>query len=617
MALNHYPRWKNILITVIVLLGLVYSLPNVFGEDPAIQVSSLKTTDVDDSTQTRIKIAMDGAGLKYTMARDGKDVMLRFTSTNDQLSAKETLSTLLGPQYVVALNLAPAIPNVLRMIGATPMKLGLDLRGGVHFLLQVDMQAAFERQLDGYAETLRARLREEKLRYRAIDVNKTSLQIRFATKEDQLAAITLIQQDAPGLALEPSALDDAFYIKATLSLIEQKNIQNYAIDQSMNTLRNRVNELGVAEALVQRQGADRIVVELPGVQDTAHAKDILGKTASISFYIVDNDHNARDYVNARPPAGTVMFNDRDGQPHLFDRRVVLSGDSIVGAQPGSDEMGQPAVSIQLGGNTRQFSRVTGENINNQMGTVFIETRYLDVVRNGQTVREPETTYEVISIATIRSRLGNRFQITGLSNQESRNLALLLRAGALPAPIDIVEERIVGPSMGLENIKQGMISLLVGLGLVLAFMMAYYRQFGIIANIALLTNLLLLVAILSMIDATLTLPGIAGLVLTMGMAVDANVLIFERIREELRAGQGPQAAIQAGFEKAFITIVDANLTTFIAGLSLFAIGSGPVKGFAIILIIGLGTSVFTAVTVSRAIVNMWYGGKRLQKISIGI
>jgi preprotein translocase subunit SecD len=617
MALNHYPRWKNILITGIVCLGLVYALPNVFGEDPAVQISSLKTVDVDDSTQARIKVGLQNAGIKYTVEQQNHDLMLRFTTTTDQLAAKDLLVSSLGPDYMVALNLAPAIPKFLRVIGASPMKLGLDLRGGVHFLLQVDMQAAFQRHLDGYAQTLRARLREEKLHYRAIDVNKLSMQIRFSNKEDQLAAMTMIKQEAPGLDLEPSTQADAFYIKATLSLIEQKNVQNYAIEQSMNTLRNRVNELGVAEALVQRQGADRIVIELPGIQDTAHAKEILGKTASISFYIIDNDHNPRDYVNARPPGGTVMFNDRQGQPHIFDRRVVLTGDSIVGAQPGADEMGQPSVSIQLGGNTREFSRITGENINKQMGTVFIETRYHDVVENGQTIREPETTYEVISIATIRSRLGNRFQITGLNGQESRNLALLLRAGALPAPIDIVEERIVGPSMGLENIKQGMLSLVVGLGLVLSFMMAYYRAFGVIANIALLSNLVLLVAVLSIIDATLTLPGIAALVLTMGMAVDANVLIFERIREELRAGQGPQASIQAGYEKAFVTIVDANLTTFIAGLSLFSIGSGPIKGFAIILIIGLVTSVFSSVTVSRVIVNMCYGGRRLDKISIGI
>lgn len=617
MAANRYPRWKNLLILLVLCVAFVYALPNVFGEDPAVQISSLKTVDVDDSTLARIKMALDGAGLKYELEHENHDLLLRFHNTNEQLAAKDLLAQTLGTDYMVALNLAPAIPPYLRVIDATPMKLGLDLRGGVHFLLQIDMHAAFERQLDGYAETLRTRLREERIHYRSVDVNNTALQLRFANKTDQLAALTLIKGEFTGLDLEASDLGDAFYVKATLNMAEQKNVQNYALEQSMNTLRNRVNELGVAEALVQRQGADRIVVELPGVQDTAHAKEILGKTASISFYIVDSDHNPRDYVTQRPPAGTVLYLDREGAPHLFDRRVVLSGDSIVGAQPGVDEMGQPSVSIQIGGNTRQFSRVTGENINRQMGTVFIETRYNTVVQNGQTIREPETTYQVISIATIRSRLGNRFQITGLSAQESRNLALLLRAGALPAPIDIVEERIIGPSMGLENIEKGMISLAAGLGLVLVFMMAYYRTFGLIADIALVTNLILLVAVLSIIDATLTLPGIAGLVLTMGMAVDANVLIFERIREELRGGQGVQAAIQSGYEKAFVTIVDANLTTFIAGLSLFSIGSGPIKGFAIILIIGLVTSVFTAVTVSRAIVNICYGGRRLEKLSIGI
>lgn len=618
MLLNRYPRWKNVLVVVLLLVGFVYALPNMFGEEPAVQISALKQGRIDAAFQTRVEHALKAADIPYRITVHPDNMLLRFKSTNTQLKAKDLLESTLGRDYMVALNLAPAVPNAFRFIGASPMKLGLDLRGGVHFLLQVDMPAAQKRHLESMAEMLRTRLREEKIRYRTIGVQQLALNLRFQSAETQAQALKLMKQEFPGLVTTLTQDGESYFIHANLSEQQEKEMRDYAIDQSMTTLRNRVNELGVAEAIVQRQGAERIVVELPGVQDTAHAKEILGKTASLNFYIVNHEHDARQYMNSKPPAGTVLYYDREGRPTLFDRKVVLSGESIVSAQSGIDEYGKAEVNITLGGNTRYFSKITGENIQNQMGTVFIETHFEDMDVDGEVKRVSKTTYEVISVATIQSRLGNRFRISNMSSpQEARNLALLLRAGALPAPIDIVEERIIGPSLGMENITMGMISLGVGLALVLLFMMGYYRFFGLLADIALLMNLVLLVAVLSIIGATLTLPGIAGIVLTMGMAVDANVLIFERIREELRNGSTVQASISAGFDKAFITIVDAQLTTFIAALALFSIGSGPIKGFAITLIIGLLTSVFTAVTVSRAMVNALFGGKTLKRLSIGI
>jgi preprotein translocase subunit SecD len=618
MVLNKYPLWKNALVVVILLMGLLYALPNAFGDDPALQISSLKTAELDQAAQAQVILALEQADIPYQSEFEKGDLLLRFNNADAQLQAKDLLTPMLGNDYIVALNLAPAVPNWMRFIGANPMKLGLDLRGGVHFLLQVDVPAAEERYLDSFAETLRTRLREDSIRYRNVTAQGDELRITFNDETMKSEGMSLIRREFPGLQVSDTRAANNLLVSFKLTDAEQKEVRDYALDQSMITLRNRVNELGVAEAVVRRQGLDRIVVELPGVQDTARAKEILGKTASLSFHMVNNDYDPSQYVNSRPPAGTVLYYDRDGRPWIFDRRVVLSGDNIVGAQSGFDEYGKPAVFIQLGGSTRYFSKITGENIGNGMGSVFVETRFYDKEENGETVRVSETTYDVISVATIQSRLGNRFQITNLqSAEESRNLALLLRAGALPAPIDYVQERVIGPSLGAENIKKGLVSLGAGLLLVLIFMAIYYNAFGVIADIALLVNLVLIAAVLSLIGATLTLPGIAGIVLTMGMAVDANVLIFERIREELRNGQSPQSSIQAGFDKAFSTIVDAQLTTFIAALALFSMGSGPVKGFAITLIIGLLTSVFTAVMVSRAMVNFTFGGKTLKKLAIGI
>lgn len=618
--LNRYPLWKNILIIFVLVLGFVYAIPNFFGEDPALQISALKQAAVDDATMKNIETNLDDAKIPYTTERSNGSLLIRFKNTNQQLQAKDQLAHILGSDYVVALNLAPAVPGIFRAVSAMPMKLGLDLRGGVHFLLQVDVDAAIKRHLDGFVEGIKSRLREDKIHYRNVSVSGETLDLRFETDNDRQQAANMLRNEFRGLVVvaDKGGESDSFPIQASLSPAEQKTVNDYALEQSINTLRNRVNELGVAEAVVQRQGQDRIVVELPGVQDTAYAKEILGTTASLEFHMVNYQNDPSQYINSRAPAGTVMYVDRAGRPHLFDRKVVLSGENIIGAQSGFDEMGKPAVFIQLGGDVRQFSRITGENVGNGMGTIFVETRYQTREVDGQKVRVPETHYEVISVATINQRLGNRFQITNMeSATEAKNLALLLRAGALPAPIDIIEERIIGPSMGEENIQKGMISLVVGLSLIMLFMIVYYRVFGLIANLGLVLNLVLLLAVLSIIGATLTLPSIAAIVLTLGMAVDANVLIFERIREEMHIGHSVQASISAGYDRAFVTILDANLTTFIAALALFSIGSGPIKGFALTLILGLATSVFTAVSVTRLVVNAAYGGRVLKKLPIGM
>jgi preprotein translocase subunit SecD len=619
MVLNRYPLWKNGLILLVLLLGCFYAIPNFFGEDPALQISDLRQAAVDEATLDRIKTTLKNENIPFMAERGAGNLLIRFKNTQQQLEAKESLGTLLGNDYIVALNLAPAVPSFFRSLGAQPMKLGLDLRGGVHFLMQVDVNAAIKRHLEGFVEGIKSRLREEKIRYRAVAMVNNQLSLSFASETDREDAANLLHREFPGLQLlAEKAQGDAFPLTASLTPAEEKSIRDYTLDQSMNTLRNRVNELGVAEAVVQRQGQDRIVVELPGVQDTAYAKEILGKTASLEFLMANTQYDPYQYQTTRPPAGTILYYDREHRPHLFDRKVVLSGDSIIGAQSGFDDMGKPAVFIQLGGDVRQFSRITGENVGNGMGTIYVDTRYSTQEVNGEKIRVPETSYQVISVATINQRLGNRFQITNMqSTTEARNLALLLRAGALPAPIDTIEERIIGPSMGSENIQKGIVSLVVGLSLILIFMVAYYRQFGLIANLGLVLNLIMLLAVLSIIGATLTLPGIAAIVLTLGMAVDANVLIFERIREEIHHGQTIQSSINAGYNRAFVTILDANITTFIAALALFSIGSGPIKGFAITLILGLFTSVFTAVSVTRALVNGLYGGRALKKLPIGM
>jgi preprotein translocase subunit SecD len=607
MAPNQYPLWKNILIILIVVLGAVYALPNLFGEDPAIQISAING-EVNQQTVTQVETVLNNAHIPYHIESENERILVRFESADNQLTARDLVAKDLGENMVVALNLAPSTPNGLRVLHAKPMKLGLDLRGGVHFLLEIDTSSVEARSLESYLSDVRTRFREQDIRYRGIEINSAKqLVIRFDDEATQRAAQHLINLEFPGIELMAHPSGQIYTLEGGLSELAMRETLNFAVDQTMTTLRNRVNELGVSEALVQRQGANRIVVELPGVQDTAMAKDILDKMATVEFRLVNTDN----------AIGETLY-ERNGTAVVLERQIVLTGDSVVGAQSGFDEFGKPAVFIQLGGDARAFSRMTGDNIGRPMATIYIESRFVDKVVNGETVRTVEQTKEVVSVATINSALGNRFQITGLgSGEESRTLALLLRAGALPAPIDIVEERTVGPSLGIDNIKAGIGSTLAGLSLVLLFMIFYYRTFGVIANIALIINLILIIAILSVLGATVTLPGIAAIVLTLGMAVDANVLIFERIKEEIKQGNSPQASIYAGFEKAFVTIIDAQLTTFIAALALFSLGSGPVRGFAVTLIIGLITSVFTAVMVSRMIVNRYYGKRNVDKLSIGI
>lgn len=621
MALNRYPAWKNGLIVLIVILGIIYALPNLFGENPALQILGTRGQTIDQALVNQIDTELKDKGYAVKdITHNDKSILIRLLNVDEQLPAQEDLKTLLGNNYIVALSLAPAAPQWLQNIGATPLKLGLDLRGGVHFLMEVDIESALRQRLESYQNEIRAALRKENIRYSGIELNRQNqLVIRFKDKLMEQKASDFLKREFDQLSFLPSDVaTNAYALVGGFTQTAETEIRDYVMEQSMTTLRNRVNELGVSEASVERQGTQRIIVQLPGILDTARAKEIIGKTATVQFLLVDENADPYAAVRGRIPPSDKVIYDREGEPHVFHSRVILSGNQIIGATSSYDEYNRPEVNIRIGGNTRNFTKTTQENIGKAMGTIYIETRYEPKIINGEEKRVKQTVEEVISIATIQSALGNRFRITGLASpEEARNLALLLRAGALPAPIDIIEERTIGPSLGEENIKKGFLSVLVGLILLLVFMLFYYNAFGIIADIALIVNLVLLLSILSAIGATLTLPGIAGILLTLGMAVDANVLIFERIREELRNKTSPQAAIYAGFEKALSTIVDANLTTFIAAMALFSIGSGPVRGFAITLSIGLITSVFSATMVSRAIVNGFFGNRRLKKLPIGV
>ncbi len=623
--LNQYPLWKYLLILVVVVVGGIYALPNLYGEDPALQISATRGASADQSTVSRVEAILDEAGLKpKRIERDARGILVRFHNTEDQLKAQDLVRDALGQNYVVALNLAPATPEWLRALNAKPMYLGLDLRGGVHFLMEVDMEAAVKQALERYKSDARSLLRENKVRYLSIRLEQDAdggpghlrLKFRDAAKRDQ--ARKLLRKEFSGLQFREQEDERYAYLLVSLSPQEIAEVKKFALQQNITTLRNRVNELGVAEPLIQQQGVDRIVVQLPGVQDTARAKEILGATATLEFRMVDEEHSALSAVKGRVPPGSKLYYERNGEPILLKNQVMLTGDYIVDASSGLDaQTGSPAVFISLdskGG--RIFTQATKENVGKLMAVVFIETKIDRRKVGDKVVRTKRKVEEVINVARIRERLGSRFQITGLdSTEEARDLALLLRAGALAAPVDIVEERTVGPSLGQENIDQGFLSVMTGFALVLVFMALYYKGFGLIANLALTLNLVLIVAILSMLQATLTLPGIAGIVLTVGMAVDANVLIFERIREELRNGVGVQTAIDAGYSKAVSTIADANITTLIAAVVLFALGTGPIKGFAVTLSIGILTSMFTAIMGTRAVVNLVYGRRRTKHLSI--
>lgn len=637
-----YPRWKYFVLLVSLILGLIYALPMLYGEDPAVQITGLKMEIVDENTLGKVQALLDSAEDKYKsiqLEKQDNSLMVRFYDTETQLKAQDRIKQSLGPNYSVALNLAPVTPYWLQVLGAHPMKLGLDLRGGVHFLMEVDVDSVVARRMDSYYLEIPKLLREAKVHYQKIDrMTPTQFKIIFDNVQERTNGLETLKKNTDEFSfstVENSTLKESANKESANNtnnapnnntttsnnnnnsksnnnalLVEMspqalKELRNDTVEQTISTLRNRVNELGVAEALVQRHGANRIVVELPGIQDTAYAKDILGKTATLKFYMMDETHDVQEVLKGKPVAGSKLFFDREGRPVLVKNQLILTGDSITNATTGQDRDGRPSVNVRLGGDINLFTKTTRDNVGHPIVTVYVESK------NGKT----EET--VINVANITTALGNNFQITGMKQKEARDLSLLLRAGAMPAPVSIVEERIVGPSMGQENIQMGMISMAVGLFLVLAFMAFYYSVFGWIANVALVANLILLTALMSLIGATLTLPGIAGIVLTLGMAVDANVLIFERIREELRLGLTPQASIHRGFEYAFATILDSNLTTLIVAVILFGVGTGPIKGLAVTLSIGILTSLFTGTMGTRALVNLVYGGRTIKRLRVGV
>lgn len=614
--LNHNPLWRYLVVLLVLLVGTLYALPNLYPEDPAIQVTATRGGDVQQDSLVLLqkRFEAENIPLKAIELQDGQ-LLARFHNTEDQLRAREVVSRALGVNYVTALNMAATTPDWLAAIGASPMNLGLDLRGGVHFLMAIDMQAAIDKQLEDLAQVFRADLREARIRFRGIqaDIERGLVTLQFRNSDDTAAARRLIGQDRD---LDVSSGPVEFSLQVAMSETRVAEIREYALQQNITIIRNRVNEIGVAEPIVQRQG-ERIIVQLPGVQDTARAKEILGATATLEFRLVDENVDLNDALAGRVPPSAEMYYDRDGRPVVLQRRVMLTGDRITGANSSFDEYGRPQVNISLdaqGGN--MFSQATRNAIGRGMATVFIEYKPTDEIGpDGNPVLEK--VEEVINVATIQARLGRSFRITGIQNPgEAHNLALLLRAGALLAPTQIIEERTIGPSLGQENIELGQTAIMYGLVAVLIFMVLYYRGFGLIANAALVVNLVLIVGIMSMIPgATLTLPGMAGIVLTVGMAVDANVLIFERIREEIRDGRSVQQAIHHGYDKALSTIADANVTTLIAALILFGVGTGPIKGFAVTLMIGIVTSMFTAIVGTRLLVNMIWGGRRVQSLPI--
>lgn len=616
---NKYPLWKNVLLVLIAVIGFIYAIPNLFSEDPVLQISSQASVSPADM-EMQAKTLMDKSNIAYrSMATSDEGLEIRFSSTDTQLVARDLLKNGLGDHYTVALNLAPSTPHWLRVLHAEPMKQGLDLRGGVHFLLEVDIDSVINRRYEGMTKSLGQDLRESGIRYSGMRyIANKGIDLRFRTAEAQQAALNALEQKSEGYEFVRSKND--FSLQVAMSANELNTIRQSTIEQTMSILRKRVNELGVGEAVVQQQGSTRVAVDLPGIQDAARAKQILGGTATLQFHLVDADHDPQvaKQTGAIPISSKLYM--MNGNPLLLKRQVVLSGDSITSAVSSIDQQtATPNVQIQLGGGGESFfTKITRDNIGKRMAIVYVESKTTQQTISGEVKRSTIREERVISAPVIQSALGNNFQITGITDtREAADLAILLRAGALPAAIYPIEERTVGPTLGKENIQRGMISLAVGMGLILVLMLVYYRFFGLVANLALVLNLILLCALLSMIGATLTLPGIAGIVLTVGMAVDANVLIYERIREELRHGLSPQAAIYAGYDRAFATILDANITTLIVAIVLFSVGTGPVRGFAVTLSLGLLTSMITGVTYTRAMVNAVYGGRSVQKLSIGI
>ncbi|MBN6069004.1 protein translocase subunit SecD [Aggregatibacter actinomycetemcomitans] len=615
--LNRYPLWKNLMVILVVAIGILYALPNLYGEDPAVQISGTRGQEANSAVLSDVQSVLKDNNLATkSIVLENGSILVRFNNTDTQLLAKDKITEKLGTNYSVALNLAPATPKWLSSIGGNPMKWGLDLRGGVRFLMEVDMNSALSKRQEQLQDSLRTELRKEKYQYSAIkSIDNFSTGITLTNPEQLSDVQRYLRKQHPNLDVRATS-------ENTLSLGLSDSVLNEAresaIEQNLSILRKRVTELGVAEAVIQRQGAERIVVELPGVQDTARAKEILGATATLEFRIVNASANLEAAARGMVPSDSEVKYDRNNRPVVLYKRAVLGGEHITNASSGVDQnTSLPQVSVTLDSEGGEImSQTTRLNLKKPMATLYVE--YKDSGKkdeNGKTILQKHE--EVINVATIQGRFGSQFQITGIdSPAEAQNLAVLLRSGALIAPIQIVEERTIGPSLGAQNVEQGLQASFWGLMIVVAFMVIYYRKFGIIANIALIANIVLLVGLMSLLPgATLTMPGIAGIVLAVGMSVDANVLIFERIKEEIRNGRPIQQAINEGYSGAFSSIFDANLTTILTAVALYAVGTGPIKGFAITLSLGIAISMFTAITGTRAIVNFLYGGKRIDKLSI--
>lgn len=614
--MNRFPTWANWLIFAAVAIGALIAAPNLFGDDPALQISrgsGSAMTELEFNTVSLV-LEEEKIGSSRVYEQDGR-VMVLFNLVEDQLRAGDVLRERLGEAYVVALTLAPRAPDWMRAMGLEPMSLGLDLRGGVHFLFEVDIEGAVDQRLKQYETDFDRLLRKERIKRKTRLVND-EVRITLGDANDADRAEELLRDLDPDIELGRRTDSGDVSIIARMTEDQVKQRRDFAIQQNTVTLRNRVNELGVAEPLVQRQGLDRIVVQLPGVQDPAQAERVLGATATLEFRLVCDGENALEAERrGRAPIGCELYKDREGRPQLLKRRTIVSGDQLVDATSGFSQ-GMPAVFVKLNSKgSREMLETTRNNLQRPMAVVFVEQKRDLVERNGEMVEVNREEKKVINIATIQGVFSSNFQITGLDVLEARDLSLLLRAGALAAPIFKVEGRMIGPSLGQDNIDKGMRAIIIGLAVVAVFMVVYYRAFGLVADLALMTNIVLIVALLSMLQASLTLPGIAGIVLTVGMAVDANVLIFERIREEVRNGNSPQASIHAGYEKALSTIADANITTLIAAIVLFVFGTGPIKGFAVTLSLGIITSMFTAIIGTRAVINLIYGGRTLERLSI--
>jgi len=618
--MNRYPLWKNLLILGVILVSLVLALPNFFSQDPSIEVSAARKTEMSAASADEIRATLENAKVPFKRidTLEGGKILVRFDSSGDQLRGQEAIENSLSARYRSALTLSTDLPRWLKALGLKPMTLGLDLRGGVYVLIDVDMEAAVDQALDRYVEDIRTQLRDAKVRYITVSRVQRQVIVKFADLPARDAGEKIIAKQFGDLKLEALEQGGDFLVTLAMTPTQQKQLQDFALQQNVTTLRNRVNALGVAEPNIARQGDRRIVVQLPGAQDPGRLKEILGATATLEYRLVDTEHSVADAEAGKVPAASRLYRDRDGHPVLLKRKVIVTGDQITDAASGFDShSGTPMVSVSLdapGG--RRMLDMTTENVGKPMAVVFIENRTTTKQVDGKPVKTTAKVEEVISVANIREPFGRRFQTTGLdSSEEAHNLALLLRAGALAAPIQIVEERTVGPSLGQDNIDQGLLSVTIGFLAVVIFMAVYYSWFGVVANLVLLLNLVLIVAIMGLLGATLTMPGIAGMVLTIGMAVDANVLIFERMREEIRNGNTPQASIAAGYDKALSAIIDGNVTTLIAAVVLFSFGTGPIKGFAVTLTVGLIASMFTAITCSRALINWIWGGKRLKSLPV--